>query len=119
MRAACIPLRCGRCTSLPTSHEPITCCSSGCAQTAAFRSTWSTAPTGGSNGRPGELAAKETCQPGTHVTVLLPQRGTGPLLGRLLHDRTADKIAGVVSRIPRSAAMIIPFDVTARVEVLH
>jgi len=51
--------------------------------------------------------------------VLLPQRGTGPLLGRLLHDRTADKIAGVVSRIPRSAAMIIPFDVTARVEVLH
>ena len=67
----------------------------------------------------GELAAKETCQPGTHVTVLLPRRGTRPLLGRLLHDRTADKIAGVVSRIPRSAAMIIPFDVTARVEVLH
>jgi amino acid transporter len=67
----------------------------------------------------GELAAKETCQPGTHVTVLLPRRGTRPLLGRLLHDRTADKIAGVVSRIPRSAAMIIPFNVTARVEVLH
>jgi hypothetical protein len=67
----------------------------------------------------GELAAKETCQPGTHVTVLLPRRSTRPLLGRLLHDRTADKIAGVVSRIPRSAAMIIPFDVTARVEVLH
>jgi amino acid transporter len=67
----------------------------------------------------GELAAKETCQPGTHVTVLLPRRGTRPLLGRLLHDRTADKIAGVVSRIPRSAAMIVPFDVTARVEVLH
>jgi amino acid transporter len=67
----------------------------------------------------GELAAKETCQPGTHVTVLLPRRGTRLLLGRLLHDRTADKIAGVVSRIPRSAAMIVPFDVTARVEVLH
>jgi amino acid transporter len=67
----------------------------------------------------GELAAKEACQPGTHVTVLLPRRSTRPLLGRLLHDRTADKIAGVISRIPRSAAMIIPFDVTARVEVLH
>jgi hypothetical protein len=67
----------------------------------------------------GELAAKEACQPGTHVTVLLPRRSTQPLLGRLLHDRTADKIAGVISRIPRSAAMIIPFDVTARVEVLH
>jgi len=66
-----------------------------------------------------ELAAKEACQPGSQVTVLLPRRSTRPLLGRLLHDRTADKIAGAVSRIPRSAAMIIPFDVTARVEVLH
>src|SRR5215470_6285161 len=67
----------------------------------------------------GELAAKEACQPGSQVTVLLPRRSTRPLLGRLLHDRTADKIPGVVSRIPRSAAMIIPFDVTARIEVLH
>jgi amino acid transporter len=66
----------------------------------------------------GELATKEACQPGTHVTVVLPRRSTRPLLGRLLHDRTADKIAGVVSRIPRSAAMILPFDVTARVEVV-
>jgi len=65
-----------------------------------------------------ELTAHEACQPGTHVTVVLPRRSTQPLLGRLLHDRTADKIAGVVSRIPRTAAMIIPFDVTARVEVL-
>jgi hypothetical protein len=67
----------------------------------------------------GELVAKEACQPDTYLTVLLPRRSTRPLLGRLLHDRTADKIAGVVSRIPRSAAMIIPFDVTARIEVLH
>src|SRR6516165_10437898 len=67
----------------------------------------------------GELAAQEACLPGSYVTVLLPRRSTRPLLGRLLHDRTADKIAGVVSRIPRSAAMIIPSDVTARVEVLH
>jgi amino acid transporter len=67
----------------------------------------------------GELAAKQARQPGTHVTVVLPRRSTRPLLGRLLHDRTADKIAGVISRIPRSAAMIIPFDVTARVEVLQ
>jgi amino acid transporter len=67
----------------------------------------------------GELAAKEACQPGSQVTVLLPRRSTRPLLGRLLHDRTADKIAGAVSRIPRSTAMIIPFDVTARIDVLH
>jgi amino acid transporter len=67
----------------------------------------------------GKLAAREACQPGTHVTVVLPRRSYPPLLGRLLHDHTADKIARVVSRIPQSAATIIPFDVAARVEVLH
>jgi hypothetical protein len=53
------------------------------------------------------------------VTVVLPRRSYPPLLGRLLHDQTADKIARVVSRIPRSAATIIPFDVEARLDVLH
>jgi len=67
----------------------------------------------------GKLAAREAWQPGTHVTVVLPRRSYPPLLGRLLHDHTADKIARVVSRIPQSAATIIPFDVAARVEVLH
>ena len=38
--------------------------------------------------------------PDTKVTVLLPRRTYSALLGRLLHDRTADKIAGVISRIP-------------------
>jgi len=66
-----------------------------------------------------ELVAEEACQPGTHVTVVLPRRSYPPLLGRLLHDQTADKIARVVSRIPRSAATIIPFDVEARLDVLH
>ena len=61
----------------------------------------------------GELAARHASQPGTHVTVVLPRRSTAPLLGRLLHDRTADKIARLVSRIPSSAATIIPFDVAA------
>jgi len=67
----------------------------------------------------GELVSEEACQPGTHVTVVLPRRSYPALLGRLLHDHTADKIARVVSRIPRSAATIIPFDVQARLEVLH
>ena len=67
----------------------------------------------------GELVAREASQPGTHVTVVLPRRSYPALLGRLLHDQTADKIARVVSRIPRSAATIIPFDVEARIEVLH
>jgi amino acid transporter len=48
--------------------------------------------------------------PRTEVTVLLPRRGYSPLFGRLLHDRTADKIARVVSRVPYAAATIIPFD---------
>jgi len=67
----------------------------------------------------GELVAGEASEPGTHVTVVLPRRSYPALLGRLLHDQTADKIARVVSRIPRSAATIIPFDVEARIEVLH
>ncbi len=67
----------------------------------------------------GELVATEASQPGTHVTVVLPRRSYPVLIGRLLHDQTADKIARVVSRIPRSAATIIPFDVQARLEVLH
>jgi hypothetical protein len=66
-----------------------------------------------------ELVARETSDPGTQVTVVLPRRSYPPLLGRLLHDQTADKIARVVSRLPRSAATIIPFDVEARLDVLH
>ena len=52
------------------------------------------------------------------MTVVLPRRSYSALLGRLLHDRTADKIAAVVSRIPRSAATIVPYDVESRVRVL-
>ena len=66
----------------------------------------------------GELVAREASQPGTQVTVVLPRRSYAPVLGRLLHDQTADKIARVVSRIPRSVATIIPFDEQARLEVL-
>jgi amino acid transporter len=65
------------------------------------------------------LVSDEVAVPGTHVTVILPRRSFSPLLGRFLHDRTADKIAGAVSRIPRSAATIIPYDVQSRVELLQ
>jgi amino acid transporter len=67
----------------------------------------------------GELVAREASEPGTQVTVVLPRRSYAPLLGQLLHDQTADKIARVVSRIPRSAATILPFDEQARIEVLR
>jgi amino acid transporter len=66
-----------------------------------------------------ELVSREAAQQGTHVTVVLPRRSFAPLVGRLLHDRTADKIASVVSQVPNSAATIIPFDVQSRVAVLH
>ena len=53
--------------------------------------------------------------PDTTVTVLLPRRTYSALLGRLLHDRTADKIAGVVSRIPGASAQIVAYDIASRV----
>jgi amino acid transporter len=66
-----------------------------------------------------ELVSREAQAKGTQVTVVLPRRGYAPLLGRLLHDRTADKIAAAVSQVPDSAATIIPFDVDSRVQLLH
>jgi amino acid transporter len=51
----------------------------------------------------------------TNVTVLLPRRSYAPLLGRLLHDRTADRIARAISRIPDAAATIVPYDVQSRI----
>ncbi len=66
-----------------------------------------------------ELVGREAETSGTQVTAILPRRSFSPLLGRLLHDRTADKIAGVVSRVPNAAATIIPFDVQNRLRVLH
>ena len=59
-----------------------------------------------------DLAAREAATAGTFVTVVLPRRGYPPLAGRVLHDRTADKIARVVSRVQGAAAIIIPFDMS-------
>jgi amino acid transporter len=53
--------------------------------------------------------------PDSTVTVLLPRRSYSPLLGRLLHDRTADKIAAVVSRIPGASAQIVAYDIASRI----
>ena len=57
-----------------------------------------------------QLAARTAQQTGTEVTVMLPRRAFH-VTSRLLHDHTADKIAGAVSRLPHVAAMIVPFDV--------
>src|ERR1700733_9628661 len=66
-----------------------------------------------------DLVEREIEDLGTHVTVVLPRRSYSALMGRLLHDRTADKIAAAVSRVPRSAATIVPYDVPSRVAVLQ
>lgn len=57
-----------------------------------------------------QLVTRATSQPGTHVTVVLPRRRFGRL-GQLMHDRTADRLAAVASRIPGAVATIIPYDV--------
>ena len=49
------------------------------------------------------------------VTVLLPRRTYAPLVGRLLHDRTADKMARAVTRIPGAIALIVPYDTGSRI----
>ncbi len=53
--------------------------------------------------------------PETKVTVLLPRRTYSAMLGRLLHDRTADKMARAVSRIQGATAIIVPYDVESRI----
>jgi hypothetical protein len=53
--------------------------------------------------------------PSTKVTVLLPRRTYAPLVGRLLHDRTADKMAGAISRVDGATAQIVAYDVGSRI----
>jgi hypothetical protein len=60
------------------------------------------------------LQVKEE-HPDTTVTVLLPRRTYGPLVSRLLHDRTADKMAAAISRVPGATAQIVAYDVGSRI----
>ena len=64
------------------------------------------------------LVNTEAALPGVGVTAILPRRSFTPIVGRLLHDRTADKMASAISRIPYAVATIVPFDVRSRVESL-
>jgi amino acid transporter len=64
------------------------------------------------------MVSAEAALPGVGVTAVLPRRSYTPIVGRLLHDRTADKMAATISRIPHAAATIVPFDVSSRLEVL-
>ena len=55
-----------------------------------------------------DLVRREAEQPAAQVTVILPGRSFSPQQGRLLHGRTADKIAGAVTQVPGVAVTIIP-----------
>jgi hypothetical protein len=58
-----------------------------------------------------DYAQAATAAPDVELTLLLPRRAYSKFLGRLLHDQTAESIAGPISQIPRVVATIIPFDV--------
>jgi hypothetical protein len=61
------------------------------------------------------VCAELSDHPGTKLTVLLPRRTYAPLVGRLLHDRTADKMAGAISRVEGATAQIVAYDVSSRI----
>ena len=58
-----------------------------------------------------QLAAEAAADGQTEVTVLLPRRAYGQFWGRLLHDRTSERISAAVSRLDHVNATIVPFDV--------
>jgi len=59
-----------------------------------------------------QVALNTVIQEHTEVTLLLPRRSFRRVSQRLLHDRTADRIAAAAARIPHVAATIVPFDTT-------
>ena len=58
-----------------------------------------------------DYALRSTSAQDVELTLLLPRRSYAPLLGKLLHDQTAEEIARPISQLPRVVATIIPFDV--------
>jgi amino acid transporter len=64
-----------------------------------------------------ELAASVTADGATELTVLLPRRGYRGGWQRLLHDRTADSIAALLSTLPHVNATIVPFQLKGGVHL--
>ncbi|MGH9068472.1 MAG: amino acid permease [Acidimicrobiales bacterium] len=58
--------------------------------------------------------AEELADGETEVSVLLPRRTYPRAWTRLLHDRTADRIAAEVGRLPHANATIVPYEVGGR-----
>lgn len=59
-----------------------------------------------------ELAAQITNDGDTELTMLLPRRGFAAGWRRLLHDRSADRIAAAVGFLPHVNATIVPFQLS-------
>jgi len=64
-----------------------------------------------------ELVADVVRDADVQCMVILPRRGFSSRFQRLLHDRTADSIAGAVMHVPRTAATIIPFRMVKRAHI--
>ena len=58
-----------------------------------------------------DYAIRMTEKKDVELTLLLPRRSYSRLLGRLLHDQTAEEIAAPISQLSRVVATIVPFDV--------
>ena len=58
-----------------------------------------------------DYAIRSTANPDVELTLLLPRRSYSRLLGKILHDQTADEIAATISQLHRVVATIVPFDV--------
>jgi amino acid transporter len=59
-----------------------------------------------------DYAIRMTEQVDVELTLLLPRRSYSGVLGRLLHDQTAENIAAPISQLSRVVATIMPFDVS-------
>ncbi|MGH9299515.1 MAG: amino acid permease, partial [Acidimicrobiales bacterium] len=61
-----------------------------------------------------DVVAEAAADGNTEVSVLLPRRVFEGIWRRVLHDRTADRIAGYVSQLPNANATIVPFPLGKR-----
>jgi amino acid transporter len=61
-----------------------------------------------------ELVAETAADGETEVGVLLPRRVYEGIFRFVLHDRTSDRIAGLVSQLPNANATIVPFPLGKR-----
>jgi hypothetical protein len=63
-----------------------------------------------------DYSIRATADGNHELTLLLPRRTYSRILGKILHDQTAEQIAAPISQLPRVVATIIPFDVVRLLE---